>query len=181
MCRTNEVGLIYATRSVVKSWRMLVLHDSHRQKSYRLNRSFGKLGFFSSESKFCMLSMYCTCLKPAFIWTSTQNEWNAHNTIWSRVFGPSITRNLIMHVLNICQVRLTQSTGQQKCFNLQSLLLTFHNFWLKLLVIFQFIYSNTPFLELSFLSLFLLSFLPVKVGCENNIQMYFSCQSLRQL
>ena len=30
--------LIYTTQSVVKSWCMLVAHDSHKQKSYRLNR-----------------------------------------------------------------------------------------------------------------------------------------------
>ena len=29
---------------------------------------------------------------PSFIWTSTKNGSNAHNAIWSRVFGPSITR-----------------------------------------------------------------------------------------
>ena len=38
MCRTNVVGLIYMTRSVVKSWRMLVAHDSRKQISCRLNR-----------------------------------------------------------------------------------------------------------------------------------------------
>ena len=38
MCRTDVVGLIYATRSDVKSWRMLVAHDIRKQKSYRLNR-----------------------------------------------------------------------------------------------------------------------------------------------
>ena len=38
MCRTIVVGLIYTTRSTVKSWRMLVAHDSRKQKSYRLNR-----------------------------------------------------------------------------------------------------------------------------------------------
>ena len=38
MCRTNVVGLIYTTRSVVKSWRILDAHDSRKQKSYRLNR-----------------------------------------------------------------------------------------------------------------------------------------------
>ena len=38
MCRTIVVGLIYMTRSTVKSWRMLVAHDSRKQKSYRLNR-----------------------------------------------------------------------------------------------------------------------------------------------
>ena len=34
--------LIYTTRSVVKSWRMLVAHDSRKQKSCRLNRPFQK-------------------------------------------------------------------------------------------------------------------------------------------
>ena len=42
LCRTNVVGLIYSTRSVVKSRRMLVAHDSRRkQKSYHLNRPSG--------------------------------------------------------------------------------------------------------------------------------------------
>ena len=136
--------------------------------------------FLLSRNFACLACTVHACSQHSFGLPLRMNGMHI-TQFWSRVFGPSITRNLIMHVLNICQVRLTQSTGQQKCFNLQSLLLTFHNFWLKLLVIFQFIYSNTPFLELSFLSLFLLSFLPVKVGCENNIQMYFSCQSLRQL
>ena len=35
--------LIYTTRSVVKSWRMLVAHDSRKQKSCRLNRPLQKL------------------------------------------------------------------------------------------------------------------------------------------
>ena len=30
--------------------------------------------------------------------TSTKNEWNAQNPIWSRAFGPSISRNLITRV-----------------------------------------------------------------------------------
>ena len=37
-CRTNVVGLIYMTRSAVKSGRMLVAHDIPNQKSYRLNQ-----------------------------------------------------------------------------------------------------------------------------------------------
>ena len=32
MCRANVVGLIYMTRSVVKALRMLVAHDSRKQK-----------------------------------------------------------------------------------------------------------------------------------------------------
>ena len=39
MCRTNVVGLIYTTRSVVKSWRMLVAHDSRKQNSHRPKRT----------------------------------------------------------------------------------------------------------------------------------------------
>ena len=34
----------------MKAGRMLVENDSQKQKSYCLNRPFGKLGFFSSES-----------------------------------------------------------------------------------------------------------------------------------
>ena len=34
MCRTIVVDLIYTTRSTVKSWRILVAHDSHKQKSH---------------------------------------------------------------------------------------------------------------------------------------------------
>ena len=36
-CRTNVVGLIYMTRSVVKSGHMLVAHGIRKQKSYCLN------------------------------------------------------------------------------------------------------------------------------------------------
>ena len=35
---TNVVGPIYTTRSVVKSWRMLIAQDSRNQKLHRLNR-----------------------------------------------------------------------------------------------------------------------------------------------
>ena len=38
MCRTNVVGLIYTTRSVVKSRHMVVAHDSRKQTSHRLNQ-----------------------------------------------------------------------------------------------------------------------------------------------
>ena len=36
--RTNVVGLIYMTRSALKSGRMLVAHDIRKQKPYRLNQ-----------------------------------------------------------------------------------------------------------------------------------------------
>ena len=42
MCCTTVMGQIYTTRSVVKSWRMLVAHNSRNQTSYRLNRPWYK-------------------------------------------------------------------------------------------------------------------------------------------
>ena len=45
--------------------------------------------------------------------------------------GPSITRNLITHVLTICHVKLTQCKAmKQKRFDLQSLSPALHNLWL---------------------------------------------------
>ena len=59
---------------------------------------------------------------PAFVWTSTKNEWNAQNVIWSRAFRPSTPRNLITRILTICQIKLTQSTVlEQKRLVLRSL------------------------------------------------------------
>ena len=53
------------------------------------------------------------CMWPAFVWTSTKNEWNAQNAIWSRAFRPFTPRNLITRVLTICHVKLTQSTAME--------------------------------------------------------------------
>ena len=47
----------------------------------------------------------------AFVWTSTKNEWNVHNAIWSRPYEPSTPRKLIRRVLTICHVKLTQGTA----------------------------------------------------------------------
>ena len=70
---------------------------------------------------------------PAFVWTSTKNEWNAQNAIWSPAFGLSNPRNLITRVLTLCHVKLTQSTLlEQKRFNLRSLLPALRNLWLLL-------------------------------------------------
>ena len=33
-------------------------------------------------------------MKPAFVWTSTKNGWNAQNAIWSRALWLSATKNL---------------------------------------------------------------------------------------
>ena len=45
--------------------------------------------------------------------------------------GPSITRNLITHVLTICHVKLTQCKAmKQKRFDLQSLSPALRNLWL---------------------------------------------------
>ena len=53
----------------------------------------------------------CHMYVTAFIWTSTKDEWNAQNLIWSHAFGLSITHNLITHVLTISHMKLTQSTA----------------------------------------------------------------------
>ena len=46
---------------------------------------------------------------PARVWTSTKNEWNAQNAVWSRAFRPSTTRHLITRVLTVCQWNLSKS------------------------------------------------------------------------
>ena len=50
----------------------------------------------------------------ASIRTSTKNEWNARNAVWSRASRPSAPRNLITRVLTICHVKLTQSTAMEQ-------------------------------------------------------------------
>ena len=53
----------------------------------------------------------------SFVWTSTENEWNAQNESWSQEFGPSITRVLIIY-----HVELKQSTAiEQERFDRLSL------------------------------------------------------------
>ena len=50
-------------------------------------------------------------------------------------FGPSITGNLIRHVLTICHMKLMQSTGlEEKHFDLRSLSPTLRNLWLLLVI-----------------------------------------------
>ena len=71
------------------------------------------------------------------VWTSTKNEWNAQNTLWSCAFGPSITRNLITRVLTICHVKRTQSTALEQ--NLRSLSPALHNLWLLLVITLKFL------------------------------------------
>ena len=45
--------------------------------------------------------MHSTYVIASFVWTSTKNEWNAQNAIWSWALRPSITRvrNVITPVL----------------------------------------------------------------------------------
>ena len=86
-------------------------------------------------------SMYIQWV-ASFTWTSTKNEWNVLQVIWSGAFAPSITCSLISHVLTIYHVKLMQRTAfQQKRFNLQSFLPTLCNPWL-LLVNNYFLLSN---------------------------------------
>ena len=58
-------------------------------------------------------------------------------------FGPSITCNLIVHVLTICHMKLMQSIGlEEKHFDLWSLSPTLCNLWLLLVI-----YINLYFLR----------------------------------
>ena len=58
-------------------------------------------------------------------------------------FEPSITCNLIVHVLTICHMKLMQSIGlEEKHFDLWSLSPTLRNFWLLLVI-----YINLYFLR----------------------------------
>ena len=85
-----------------------------------------------SQSPGCYYA-WVACMQPAFVRTSTKNEWNAQSVIWSRSFGRSITCNLMTRVLTICHVKLTQSTDmKQKRFELRLLLPALRNLWLLL-------------------------------------------------
>ena len=59
----------------------------------------------------------------SFVWTSTNNEWNVQNAIWSHAFGPSVTRYVITRVLTIYYLKLNkQGTALvQRRFDLGSL------------------------------------------------------------
>ena len=74
-------------------------------------------------------SQYCV-----FVWTSTKNVWNASNALWSRLFGPSITRHLITRVLTVTW-KLRQSTAlKPKRFGLWSLSPALCSLWLLLVL-----------------------------------------------
>ena len=45
--------------------------------------------------------------QTGYAWTSTKDEWNAQNPLYSRAFGPSSTHNLITRVLTISQMKLS--------------------------------------------------------------------------
>ena len=51
----------------------------------------------------------------SLIWTSTENEWIASPAIWSHAFGPSVTCNLITHVLTIYHVKLESVLTFDRC------------------------------------------------------------------
>ena len=60
------------------------------------------------------------CSQHSFGLPLTMNA-DAQKAIWSRAFGPSITRNLITCVLTICHMKFAQSTAlDQKSFDLRS-------------------------------------------------------------
>ena len=45
---------------------------------------------------------------PPCVWTSTKNEWNAQNAVWSRAFRTSTPSHLITRVLTVCQWNLSK-------------------------------------------------------------------------
>ena len=84
----------------------------------------------------------CNCARPEepaiqifrvlFVWTSTKNEWNAKNAIWSHAFGPPITWNL----------RTAQSWGKSVLTFGRSRLLTLLNLWLLLIQYYKYVCRN---------------------------------------
>ena len=50
------------------------------------------------------------------VWTSTKNEWNAQNAIWSCAFGLSITRNLITRVNYLSRETYAKHNDGAKAF-----------------------------------------------------------------
>ena len=96
------VSLLWAARGARNpNLQVVITHASHvcSQHSFGLNlvpRVFGL-----SDQKARRLDLGTRL-------TSTKNEWNAQNAIWSRAFGPSITRNFITRVLT------TQSTAMEQ-------------------------------------------------------------------
>ena len=65
---------------------------------------------------------------PACVWTSTKNEWNAQNAVWSRAFRPSTPRHLITRVFTLCQWNLSKSVWLR--LDLRSLSPALRNLWL---------------------------------------------------
>ena len=57
---------------------------------------------------------------PAFVWTSTKNEWNAQKVMWSRAFGRLNTRNLTTRVL-ATNANHISTVIDQKRFDFRSL------------------------------------------------------------
>ena len=65
---------------------------------------------------------------PACVWTSTKNEWNAQNAVWSRAFRISTPSHLITRVLTVCQWNLSKSSVWLR-LDLRSLLPALRNLW----------------------------------------------------
>ena len=57
---------------------------------------------------------------PAFVSTSTKNEWNAQSAIWSRAFGRSIT-------CNVCLDHLSRETYAKNSYGAKA-------FWTSIVV-----------------------------------------------
>ena len=85
MCRTIVVGLIYTTRSTVKSWRILVAHDSRKQKSHG---SFRLLPRSLASSRGCLFAIETLrWLDPVFLGGTI--------LLWSSLVSPPLLLSLV--------------------------------------------------------------------------------------
>ena len=110
------------------------VQKSHTRKTCKTSMGlsvmwyFGHNIIFVGDKRSLQLLLYMHSTHVAcFMWTSTKNEWITQNIILSLsgTFGPSITHNLIMHVLTNYHLKLIQGTTlEQKTFDLQYCCLT---------------------------------------------------------
>ena len=55
-------------------------------------------------------ALLCIDMLAIFVCTTSKNEWSVENVIRLCAFQPSTSRNVVMLVLTICEVKLMQST-----------------------------------------------------------------------
>ena len=139
------LALLARTRALI--W----MDQWYRRKSSRLFRfelmvKFSYCGLLLSPTVLLsrlLLRMRSTYV-ASLVWTSTKNEWNAQNAVWSPSFILSITHDLITHILTIYHVQHTQNTmWEQECFDLWLLLPALHNLWSLIVLIYLSVSRHT--------------------------------------